>query len=111
MVVLTAIAVLSLIIALLFVRPIFSHLRRGRVVRATGSAVVSAASGALGAAAILFSLSYLSYQRLTAEQAVALIEFTQDSEDEFTARLMLDGQLDKLLPILKLFQICSDLLG
>lgn len=99
MVALTAIAVISLIVALLFLRPIFSHLRRGRVVRATGSAVVCATSAALGTAAILLSMSYLSYHRLTAEQAVALIEFSQDSDNEYTARLMLDGELDRLLPI------------
>lgn len=99
MVMLAVIAGICLIIALMFVRPIFSHLRRGRLARATGSAVVCAAAAALGTAAILFSLSYLGYHRLTAEQSVALIEFTQDNTDEYTARLMLDGQLDRLLPI------------
>jgi len=99
MVMLTGFAVLCLIIALLFVRPIFSHLRRGRVVRATGSAVVCASSAALGTAVILLSMSYLGYHRLTAEKSVALIEFTLDNDNEYTARLMLDDELDRLLPI------------
>ena len=47
----------------------------------------------------MLGMSYLGYHQLTAEQHVAVIEFTQDGEDEYTARLMLDGQLDRMLPI------------
>jgi hypothetical protein len=90
---------LLLLIALLFVRPVFGHLRRGRFVRATGSLAISAASVALAAIAALLCMSYLSYERLTAEQQVAQIEFTRDGDNEYTARLMLDGKLDRLLPI------------
>jgi hypothetical protein len=43
--------------------------------------------------------SYLGYQRLTAEQLVAVIEFSQSAPEEYTARLMIDGQLDRLLPL------------
>jgi len=99
MAVLVTAAVALLIIALLYLRPIFSNLRRGRFIRATGSAAISASSAALATAVVLLCMSYLGYERLTAEQAVAMIEFTQDGEDEYTARLMLDKKLDRLLPI------------
>lgn len=99
MAVLVAAAVVLLIIALLNLRPIFSNLRRGRFIRATGSAAISASSAALATAIVLLCMSYLGYERLTAEQAVAMIEFTQEGADEYTARLMLDNKLDRLLPI------------
>lgn len=99
MAVLIAAAVVLLLVALLFVRPIFSHLRRGRVIRATGSLAISASSAALATAVVLLCMSYLSYERLTAEQQVAQIEFTRDSDDLYMARLMLEGKLDRLLPI------------
>jgi hypothetical protein len=99
MAILITAAVVFLVIAVLFLRPIFGELRRGRVIRATGSVAISAIFAALAAAAVVISMNYLSYQRLTAEQSVALIEFTREGDNEYTARLMLDGELDKLLPI------------
>jgi len=99
MVMLVAAAIVLLIIALVFLRPVFTHLRRGRFIRATGSAAISASSAALAAAAVVVCMSYLSYQRLTAEQSVALIEFSRESDNEYTARLMLDGELDRILPL------------
>jgi hypothetical protein len=97
--VLVAVAAICTIIALFFVRSVARNMRRGRVLRATGSAAFGATSAALGTAAVLLFMSYLGYQRLTAEQLVAIIEFSQSGNEEYTARLMVDGELDRLLPI------------
>lgn len=99
MTVLIAVAVTFTVIALLFLRSMARHIRRGRVLRATGSAAFCATSAALGTAVVLLFMSYLGYQRLTAEQLVAVIEFSQSADEEFTARLMIDGELDRLLPL------------
>ena len=99
MFVLIAAAAIFTILGAVLLRATLGQLRKGRLVRATGSVAFGALSAALGVGAVMFFVSYLGYQRLTAEQHVAVIEFTQDGEDEFTARLMLDGQLDRLLQI------------
>ncbi len=96
---LVAAACVFSILALLFLRPVFGQLRRGRFVRATGSIAVSASAAALATAAVLVCMSYVSYKRLVAEKPVALIEFSRESGNEYTARLMLDGELDRMLPI------------
>jgi len=97
--VLIAVGALFTIIALLFLRSMARNIRRGRVLRATGSAAFCATSAALGTATVMLFMSYLGYQRLTAEQQVAIIEFTQSASGEYTARLMIDGELDRLLLI------------
>jgi len=97
--VLIVVAVISAIVALLLLRSMLRNMRRGRFLRATGSAAFSATSAALGTAAVLLFMSYLGYERLTAEQQVAVIEFSQTGDEAYTARLMIDGQLDRLLPI------------
>lgn len=99
MALLIASAVVLLVLSLLFLRPVFRHLRRGRFVRATGSAAIGTSAAVLAAAAIVVCMNYVSYQRLTAEQSVALIEFVRENDNEYTARLMLTGELDRLLPI------------
>lgn len=99
MFVLVAAAAIFTILGAILLRATLGQLRKGRVVRATGSVAFGAVSAALGVAAVLLCMSYLGYQRLTAEQHVAIIEFSEDGEDQYTARLMLDGQLDRMLPI------------
>ncbi|MGI9219713.1 MAG: hypothetical protein ACR2QS_01595 [Woeseiaceae bacterium] len=99
MFVLIAAAAIFTILGAILLRATLGQLRKGRIVRATGSVAFGAVSAALGVAAVLLCMSYLGYQRLTAEQHVAVIEFAQDGEDVYTARLMLDGQLDRMLPI------------
>jgi hypothetical protein len=96
---LLAISALCTIIALLFLRAMLRQLRRGRVLRATTSATLCATTAALATASVLLFISYLGYQRLTAEQLVAVIEFSQSGPEDYTARLMIDGQLDRLLPL------------
>ena len=99
MFVLIAAAAIFTILGAILLRATLGQLRKGRIVRATGSVAFGAVSAALGVAAVLLCMSYLGYQRLTAEQHVAVIEFAQDGEELYTARLMLDGQLDRMLPI------------
>lgn len=99
MIVLVSAAAVFTVLAVLLLRGTLGQLRKGRIVRATGSVAVGGFSAALGVAAVMLGMSYLGYHQLTAEQHVAVIEFTQDGEDEYTARLMLDGQLDRMLPI------------
>ncbi|MGI9270657.1 MAG: hypothetical protein ACR2QT_02690 [Woeseiaceae bacterium] len=97
--VLVAASAIFTLIALLFLRSTVKHTRRGRLLRASGSAAFCATTAALGTAGILLFMSYLGYQRLTAEQLIGVIEFSASGSDEFTARLMVDGELDRLLPL------------
>ena len=91
-------AILSLI-ALVFLGSMIRHLRRRRLLRAGGSAAMCALTAALGTAGVMMFVSYLGYQRLTHETLVGEILFSRAAEDEYTARLMIDGRLDRLLPL------------
>jgi hypothetical protein len=95
--VLIAASAIFAFIALLYLLSTIRHLRRRNLLRAGGSATFCAATGALGTAGILLFMSYLGYERLTAEQVVGVIEFSQSAPEEYTARLMVDGQLDRQL--------------
>lgn len=95
---LTASAVFT-IIALFFVVSMIRHARRRRPVRATGSLAGGVASGAVGGASILLAFSYYGYGRLIDEQMVGRIEFSQSAPGEYLARLMIDGEQDRLLPL------------
>ena len=97
--VLIAASALFTLIAFWFLASTIRHSRRGRMLRAGGSATLCATTAALGTAGFLLFISYLSYQRLTAEQLVGVIEFSRSASEEFTARLMIDGELDRLLPL------------
>lgn len=92
-------SVVFALFALLFLRAMLRQIRRGRVLRAGVSAALCAATAAIGTAGVMLYISYLGYQRLTAEQMVAEIEFVQSAAEEYTARLMIDGQIDRLLPL------------
>jgi len=83
----------------LFLASMVRHARRGRLLRAGGSATACAASAGLGVSGILIFMSYLGYEQLTAEQLVGVIEFSQSAPEEYTARLMIDGQIDRLLTL------------
>jgi hypothetical protein len=97
-VLIAASAILTLV-AILYLVSTIRHLRRRRLLRAGGSVTFCAASGALGTVGILLFISYLGYERLTAEQLVGVIEFSQSGPEEYTARLMIDGQIDRLLTL------------
>lgn len=93
---LTASAVFTFI-ALYFVFSMTRHARRRRPVRATRSLAGGVISGAMGSASILLAFSYYGYGRLIDEQLVSRIEFSQSAANEYTARVMIDGEIDRLL--------------
>jgi len=97
-VLLTASAVFTLI-ALYFLFSMFRNARRRRPLRATGSLAGGVASGAVGGASILLAFSYYGYGRLVDEQLVSRIEFSQASAGEYVARVMIDGQTDRLFTL------------
>ncbi len=95
---LTASAVFTFI-ALFFVFSMTRHVRRRRPVRATGSLAGGLVATVLGGASILLAFSYYGYGRLVDEQVVGKIEFSRSAPGEFTARLMIDGEPDRLLEL------------
>jgi hypothetical protein len=97
-VLIAASAVLTLIAFLLFGSTL-RHTRRGRLLRASGSFAGGATSASLGGAGILLFISYMGYERLTDEQLVGVIEFSQVAPQEYEARLMIDGELDRFLTL------------
>ncbi len=97
-VLIAASAILTLIGVLYLVSTV-RFIRRGRLLRAGGSATACAASAGLGTAGILIFMSYLGYERLTAEQLVGVIEFTQSAPEAYEARLMIDGKIDRLVTL------------
>jgi len=94
-----AVSAILTLIALLYLGMTVRHLRRRHLLRAGGSAVACTATGVIGTAGILLFMSYLGYERLTDEQLVGVIEFSRSAPQEFTARLMIDGEIDRLLPL------------
>ena len=95
---LTASAVFS-IITLYFVFSMGRHAKRRRPIRATRSLVGGTASGAMGGASIMLAFSYYGYGRLIDEQLVSTIQFSQRGTDTYVARLMIDGQTDRLFEL------------
>ncbi|MDH3266893.1 MAG: hypothetical protein OEM25_08010, partial [Gammaproteobacteria bacterium] len=95
--VLIATSTILALFGVLFLVTMLRHLRHGRLLRAGGSAAACTATAGLGTAGILLFVSYLGYERLSAETLVGVIEFSQLAPQEYSARLMIDGQLDKLL--------------
>lgn len=86
-------------IALYFVFSMTRHARRRRPVRATRSLAGGLVSGAMGGASILLAFSYYGYGRLIDEQLIGQIEFSEEAPGEYIARVMIDGELDRLLPL------------
>ena len=85
------------LVAVFFVLAMFRNLRRGRVLRASGSFAGGVTTASLGGAGMILLGSIYGYDQLTDEQIVSLIEFQQKAPGEYTARLMIDGQADRLL--------------
>ena len=87
------------LIALFFVFSMFRNLRRRRVMRASGAFAGGVATASLGGLGLVLVSSLYSYGRLTAELVVAEIEFTATAPDEYRARLMIDGEIDRLVTL------------
>ena len=96
---LLAITTAFTLVAVFFLFGMFRNLRRGRVLRAGGSFAGGVATASVGGAGMILLGSIFSYSQLTDEQTVGLIEFTENSPGEYTARLMIDGQHDQLLSL------------
>lgn len=92
---LVALCALSFLLMLVFLRHTFVCTRRRRILRAGFSGLSCAMCGALLGGFLLLAVSYLGYQRLTAEQVVANLQFSRVAPDEYQARLMIDGQPDR----------------
>lgn len=97
--ILIVISILFSLFAVFFVFSMFGHVRRRRPLRATGSLAGGATTGAIGGASILLAFSYYGYDQLIDERPVSRIEFSQSSPGEFVARVMIDGEPDRLLPL------------
>jgi hypothetical protein len=91
-------AILTLI-AVLLLGSTVRHARSKRLLRASGSATLCVATAGIGSTGILLFMSYLGYERLTEEELVGVIEFSQLAPEEYTARLMIDGQIDRILTL------------
>ena len=96
---LLAITTICTLIAVFFIFGMFRHLRRGRMVRAGGSFAGGVATASVGGAGMILLGSIYSYGQLTAEQTVGLIEFRENAPGEYAARLMIEGESDRLLTL------------
>ena len=86
-------------IALYFVVSMIRHMRRRRPIRATRSLAGGVVTGAAGSASILLAFSYYGYGRLIDEQLVSQIQFSQSAPSEYVARVMIDGETDRLFTL------------
>jgi hypothetical protein len=96
---LLAISTAFALLAVFFVLAMFRQLRRGRVLRASGSFAGGVTTASLGGFSIVLLGSIVGYGQLTGEQTVGLIEFRENTPGEFTARLMIEGETDQLLTL------------
>jgi len=85
--------------ALLFFGRTVRCTRHGRFLRAGSSCVSGLISASIAAAAILLTLSYYSYERLTAEKIISSIEFRAIGRDTYQARLLIPDQQDRLFEL------------
>lgn len=96
---LIALSAILALFAVLFLGSTLRHVRRGRLLRAGGSFAGGAAMAALATAGFMLFVSYLGYSRLTGEQLVGDIQFTRTAPEQYTARLMQEGRLDRLFTL------------
>jgi hypothetical protein len=96
---LVALSAVFALLAMFFLGRTVRCTRRGRILRAGGSGISFAVCAVLATAAILLTVSYYGYNRLTAEQAVSRIEFVQTGRNEYQARLMVEGEPDRLFAL------------
>ena len=96
---LLTISLIFVAIALYFVVSMTRHMRRRRPIRATRSLAGGVVTGAAGSASILLAFSYYGYGRLIDEQLVSQIQFSQSAPGEYVARVMIDGETDRLFTL------------
>ncbi len=95
---LTASAVFT-VMTLYFIFSMGRHAKRRRPIRATRSLVGGTATGAMGGASVMLAFSYYGYGRLIDEQLVSTIEFSQRAPEIYVARLMIDGEQDRVFEL------------
>ena len=93
---LIAITAAFTLLAVFFVLSMLRHLRRRRVLRASGSLAGGAATASIGGIGIVLLTSLYSYGQLTGEQIIGQIEFAEQLPGTYTARLMIEGKIDQL---------------
>jgi hypothetical protein len=86
-------------ITLYFVVSMARHARRRRPIRATRSLAGGVVTGAMGSASVLLAFSYYGYGRLIDEQLVSQIQFSQSGAGEYSARVMIEGETDRLFTL------------
>lgn len=87
------------LIAVFFVLGLFRNLRRGRMVRAGGSFAGGIATASLGGAGMILLGSIYSYEQLTDEQTVGLIEFRENAPGTYVVRLMIEDKSDRVMTL------------
>ena len=97
--ILIASAVIFGILSIYFLARTIHCIRRGRLLRASGTGISWLSSLAVAAVAILLLFSYYSYERLTAEQLISTIEFRRIAPDTYRARVMVRGEVDQLFEL------------
>lgn len=93
--ILVGIGGLLLVLAAFLLARTVRNLRRRRFMRAGGSCAGGIGSAALAFPVLVVAFGYFSYARLTDEQLVSTVEFSQLGDSEFEARLMVPGQRDR----------------
>ena len=97
--ILVALSVIFALLTMFFLGRTLRCTRRGRLLRAGGSGITFAVFAVFTTAAIMLTMSYYSYHRLTAEQTVSKIEFHRTGTDEYQARVMIEGEPDRLFEL------------
>jgi len=96
---LLAITTAFTLIAVFFVLGLFRNLRRGRMIRAGGSFAGGIATASLGGAGMILLGSIYSYEQLTDEQTVGLIEFRENAPGTYVVRLMIKDKSDRVMTL------------
>ena len=87
------------LMAIYFVLSTYRQLRHGRFAKAGGAMGAGLVTASLGGFGLVVSTSYLGYHHLTEEARVGVIEFSQLDAATFEARLMVDGERDRIMTL------------
>jgi len=96
---LLAISVFFTLLAIGFVLAMFRNLKRGRMLKASGSFAGGVTTASVGGAGMVFVISIYGYAQLTDERTVCSIQFVATGPDAYTARLMMDGVRDRFFEL------------
>lgn len=99
MTLLLGLTALLCLLTLYLVLATLRQLRRGRLLRAGSNVMLALVAATLGTLGVVIATSYLGYSRLTAEQKVGEIMFARLGDSTFEARLMIDGERDRIMTL------------